>query len=83
MTKDGRQQVCKSCKEQKEHHICVCQCDDCKDGKLLSATYSMMELVLTRYYEGLRVSGEFRKLVVELASVLLDEEEDNKNKKDS
>lgn len=62
------------CKERKAHKICTCPCDNCKDEKLLEATYSLMELVLTRIDEGLVVSDDFHKLVMMLATTLLDQE---------
>lgn len=75
-SKDGRQQVCKECKERKEHKICICPCDNCKDGKLLDATYSLMELTLTRIDEGLVVSNDFGELAMVLATTLLDQEDE-------
>ncbi len=91
-SKDGRMSVCKSCKEQRQQKryqtctcgCCTCSCDLCKDSKMLMAAAPLIELVLTRVYDGLKVSPEFRKLVLELASALLDQEvEDNKNKDNS
>jgi hypothetical protein len=52
--------------ERKEHKICTCPCDNCKDGKLLDATYSLMELTLTRIDEGLVVSNDFGELAMVL-----------------
>jgi hypothetical protein len=85
--KDGRAQTCKECRQLKEYQneTCLCSCDSCKDRKLLEATASMIKLILTRLYEdeGLKVSNHFRRLVVELASELLDKEEARSSKKDS
>jgi hypothetical protein len=78
-SKDGRQQVCKMCKERKEHKICTCPCDNCKDEKLLEATYSLMEFVLTRIDEGLVVSNDFSELVMMLATTLLDQKDEKNN----
>ena len=76
-SKDGRQQVCKECKERKQHKICTCPCDDCKDEKLLNSTYSLMELMLTRIDEGLVVPNDFRELVMVLATTLLEQQDKN------
>jgi hypothetical protein len=74
-SKDGRKRTCKECKEQKREKICICPCDNCKDEKLLDATYSLMELILARIDEGLVVSDDFRELVMALAGTLSDQEE--------
>jgi hypothetical protein len=75
-SKNGRAQECKECKERRQHKICICPCPNCKDEKLLDATYSLMELCLTRIEEGIVVSDDFRELVVALAGTLLNEEDD-------
>ncbi len=67
------------CKERKAHKICTCPCDNCKDEKLLNATYSLIELVLTRIDEGLVVSNDFRELVMMLATTLLDQKDEKNN----
>jgi hypothetical protein len=66
-SKDGRAQICKECKEQKQYKICTCNCDTCKDSKMLNAAASLMELVLTRIEDGLEVSDDFKMLAAELA----------------
>jgi hypothetical protein len=41
-----------------------------------------MELTLTHVDEGLQVPAQFHRLVMELATTFLDEEEEDKNKDD-